>query len=78
MASCEPVDIDPTDRDEIGEEDDKWDDNLMNELERRFEELKQFNATLETSSDKDVENDIFDKLRLKKELKTDMIELVAN
>ena len=29
MALWEPVDIDPTDRDEIEEEDDKWDDNLM-------------------------------------------------
>ena len=75
MASWEPVDIDPTDRDEIEEEDDKWDDNLMNELETRFEELKRFNATLETSSDKDVEKTItLDKLRLKK----GMIERVAN
>ena len=39
MASLEPVDpvdIDPIDRDGMEEEDDKWDDNLMNELERRF------------------------------------------
>ena len=78
MASWEPVDIDPTDRDEIGEEGDKWDDDLLNELERRFEELRRFKATLETSSDKDLENDILDKLRLKKELKKHTIELVAN
>ena len=32
MASWEPVDIDPTGRDEIGKEDDKWDDSKMNEL----------------------------------------------
>ena len=31
MASWEPVDIDQADRYEIEEEDDKWDDNLMNE-----------------------------------------------
>ena len=63
MASWEPVDIDPTDRDEI-EEEDKWDDNLMNELERKFEGLRQFNATLETSSDQNVEKNItLDKLR---------------
>ena len=75
MASWEPVDIDPTDRDEIEEEDDKWDDNLTNELEKNFEELRRFNATFETFSDKDVEKNItLDKLRLKK----DMIELVAN
>ena len=47
----------------------------MNELERKFEELRRFNAILETSSDKDVEKNItIDKLRLKK----DTIELVAN
>ena len=75
MASWESVDIDQADRDEIEEEDDKWDDNLMNELERKFEELRQFNATLETSSENDVEKNItLDKLRLKK----DTIELVAN
>ena len=75
MASWEPADIDQPDRDEIEEEDDKWDDNLMNELKRKFEELRRFNATLETSSDKDVEKNIMlDKLRLKK----DTIELVAS
>ena len=47
----------------------------MNELEKNFEELRRFNATFETSSDKDVEKNIMlDKLRLKK----DTIELVAN
>ena len=40
---AEPVDIDPIDHDEIGEEDDNWDDNLMNDSERRFEELRHFN-----------------------------------
>ena len=75
MASREPVDIDPIDCDEMGEEDDEWDDNLMNKLEERFKKLKEFNATLGPSSDKDVEYDItIDKLKLKK----DMIELVAN
>ena len=33
----EPVDIDPIDHDEIGEEDDNWVSDLMNDLERRFE-----------------------------------------
>ena len=37
MASSEPVDIDPADRDEIGEEDNEWGDDLMTDLERRFE-----------------------------------------
>ena len=47
----------------------------MNELERKFEELRRFNATLKTSSDKNVEYDItIDKLRLKKST----IELIVN
>ena len=75
MASWKPVDIDPIDRDEIIEEDDKWDDNLMDKPEERFDKLKKFNATLGISSDKDVEYNItIDKLKLKKY----MIELVAN
>ena len=47
----------------------------MNELERKFEELRRFNATLETSSYKDVEKNItLDKFSFKK----DTIKLVAN
>ena len=71
MASWEPVDIDPTDHDEIEEDDDKWGDGLMDDLERRFNELRQSNATLETSSDKDITLD-------RDKLKKDTIELVAN
>ena len=73
MAQWEPVDIGPADHDEIEEEDDMWDDNLMDKLEERFDKLKKFNATLETSSDKDVDITL-DKLGLKE----DTIELVAN
>ena len=36
MALWEPVDIDPIDHDEIGEEDDVWGEDLMNDLERRL------------------------------------------
>ena len=71
---AEPVYIDPFDRDEIGEEDDKWDDDLTNDLERRFNELRQFNATLEDSADKELENIKLEKNKLKK----DTIELAAN
>ena len=47
----------------------------MDELERKFEELRRFNATLGAYSDKNVEYDItIDKLRLKK----DVIELIVN
>ena len=74
MASWEPVDIDPADRDEIGEEDNEWDDVLRNELQRRFEKLKHFNSRLETSSHEE-----FCDITLKKnDMKKDTIELVAN
>ena len=56
MASWEPVDIYPIDRDEIAEEDDKWDDDLMTDLEKRFEEQRQFNKTLVESGDKNIRN----------------------
>ena len=54
MGSWEPVDIDLIDREGIGEEDNKWVDNLMNDLEKRFNEPRQFNSRLETSSDMDI------------------------
>ena len=38
MASWEPVVMD---REEIAVEDDKWDDDLMSDLERRFNQLRQ-------------------------------------
>ena len=40
MISWEPVDID---HNEIADEDEKWDDDVMNDLEKRFEELRQYN-----------------------------------
>ena len=47
----------------------------MDKLEERFDKLRQFNATLGTSSDKDVEYNIkIDKLKIEK----DTIELVAD
>ena len=54
MASWEPVDVDPIDRDEIADEDDKWDDDFMNDLERIFEELRQFNKKINESRDNDT------------------------
>ena len=60
-----PVDIkiNPIDRDEIEEKDDKWDDGFMHDTMIRCDELRRFNATLETSSDKDI---MLDKDKLKK------------
>ena len=72
---CEPVDIDPTDRDGIGEEDGKWDDGKVTEIEAKLKELKQFNARLETSSNKDKEKNI---MLEKRKVKEGTIELVAN
>ena len=42
MSSWEPVYID---RDEIADEDVKLDDDVMNNLEKRFEELRQYNRS---------------------------------
>ena len=72
MATWEPVDID---RDEIGEEDDRWDENAMNDLQKRYEELRQFNIKYNKSRDEATreETSIYiDSTR------NDIEELVAN
>ena len=75
MASWEPVGVDPIDHDEIADEDAKWDDDLMNDLQRRFNKLRQFNKTLNESHDEDFINIT---TSTKDALKHDTIELVAN
>ena len=74
MASSEPVDVDATDGDGIREEDDKWDDGKITEIEAKLEERRHFNSRLETSPYKDVGNITLEK----RKVKDDMIELVAN
>ena len=74
MATWEP-DIDPFDRDEIGEEDYRWDDTFTNELETRLNKLRRFNKTLDESHD---ENLIDITMKTKNVLKNDTIELIAN
>ena len=74
MATWEP-DIDPFDRDEIGEEDDSWDDTFTHDLETRLNKLRQFNKTLNESTDEDI-IEITEKT--KNALKKDTIELIAN
>ena len=74
MASWEP-DIDPFDRGEIGEEDDRWDEDIVKNLELRFNKLREFNETLNESTDEDT-IEITEKA--KNALKRDTIELVAN
>ena len=72
MASFEPVDID---RDGLGEAYDKWDDDIVKDLELRFNKLREFNETLNESTDEDT-IEITEKA--KNALKHDTIELVAN
>ena len=51
MALWEPLDID---LDGTGDEEYEWDDDVMNDLEKRFEELRQFNRKFNESRDKDT------------------------
>ena len=74
MATWEP-DIDPFDRDDIGEEDNRWDDTFTHDLETRLNKLRQFNNTLNESTDEDI-IEITEKT--KNALKKDTIELIAN
>ena len=74
MATWEP-DIDPFDRDEIGEEDDRWDEAFTHNLETRLNELRRFNSTLSETHDKNL-RDIT--INTKELLKRDTIELIAN
>ena len=72
MASWEPVD---TDYDKIGDEDYKWDDDVIKDLELRFNKLREFNETLNESTDEDT-IEITEKT--KDAFKHSTIELVAN
>ena len=74
MATWEP-DIDPFDRGEIEDEDYKWDDTFTNELETRLNKLRQFNETLNESTDEDT---IEMTEKTKNALKKDTIELISN
>ena len=73
MATWEPEGIDIADRDDI--EDDSWDENAMNDLQKRYEELRQFNIKYNKNRDKTTreETSIYiDSTR------NDIEELVAN
>ena len=74
MATWEP-DIDPFDRDEIEEDDNKWNDDVIKDLELRFNKLRNFNETLNESKDEET---IEMTVNSMKELKKDTIELAAN
>ena len=72
MVSFEPVD---TDYDKIGDEDYKWDDNVIKDLELRFNKLRESDETLNESTDED---NIEMTIQTKDALKHDTIELAAN
>ena len=72
MASFEPVDIN---YDKVGDEDYKCDDDIVKDLELRFNKLREFDETLNESSN---ENTIEMMEKTKDALKHDTIELVAN
>ena len=72
MVSFEPVDIN---YDKIGDEDYKWDDNVIKDLEVRFNKLRGFDKTLNEST---YENTIEMTMKTKDALKHDTIELAAN
>ena len=72
MATWEPDEID---YDKIEDEDYKWDDDVIKDLELRFNKLRKFNETLNESTDKDT---IEMTVKNKDALKRDTIELAAN
>ena len=72
MDSFEPVDID---RDGLGEGYDKWDDNVVKDLDLRFNKLREFDETLNKSTNEDT---IEMTIKSKDALKHDTIELAAN
>ena len=72
MVSFEPVD---TDYDKIGDEDYKWDDDVIKDLELRFNKLREFDETLNESTDEDT---IEMTEKTKNVLKRGTIELAAN
>ena len=72
MVSFEPVD---TDYDKIGDEDYKWDYDVIKDLELRFNKLMEFDETLNESTD---ENNIEMTIKTKDALKYDTIELAAD
>ena len=72
MVSFEPVDVD---YDKIVDEDYKWDDDVIKDLELRFNKLREFDETLNESTDEDT---IEMTEKTKDALKHDTIELAAN
>ena len=74
MATWEPEGIDIADRDGLGE-DDNWDEHAMNDLQNRYEKLRQFNIKYNISSDEAAREEA---LNLAEVTRHDIEELVAN
>ena len=72
MATWEPEGID---YDKLEDEDYKWDDDVIKDLELRFNKLREFNETLNKSTDVDT---IEMTVKTKDVFKLDTIELAAN
>ena len=72
MVSFEPVD---TDYDNIGDENYKWDDDVIKDLELRYNKLREFDETLNESTDEDT---IEMTEKTKDALRRGTIELAAN
>ena len=72
MATWELVDID---YDGTGDEDDMWDDHVMNDLQSRYEELRQCNIKYNKSRDEAIREETS---TLMEAVRNDTEELVAN
>ena len=75
MATWDPEDIDLTNRDGLGDEDDNWDEYVINDLQKRYEELRQFNIKYNKSRDKTTREET---LVYIDSTRNDIEELVAN
>ena len=73
MATWEPEGIDLADRDDI--EDGSWDENATNDLQKRYEELRQFNIKYNKSRNKATREET---LIYIDSTRNDIEELVAN
>ena len=75
MATWEPKGIDIADRDGLGDEDNSWDEYVVNDLQKRFEELRQFNIKYNKIRDKVTREETS---TLMEATRNDIEELVAN
>ena len=75
MATWDPEDIDLTNCDGLGQEDDNWDEYAMNDLQNRYEELRQFNIKYNKSRDEAAREEV---LNLAEVTRHDIEKLVAN